>query len=172
MCLAGLTLVVVGFFFFFGGAEYEDTGDYVTEVTFDGAGESYEVRVYSNPSKTVLLQKGVEPVTLSLVPRQGVPHLTLPKTSTAVDYLSLRAPTSDLTWNLKLGESAEYVNYLYEQGYEKLQEVQTPQFVELILKHGQKRTRMVIFNEVMMLGDLDDSANLPTISDYTAKYGK
>ena len=96
--------------------------------------------------------------------------LELPKVSKKFD-ISSESPASDLTWNIPINQSAGYVLFLQEQGYEIIRDARTFEYIDLYMKNKDgTRKRLIIFKNSLMCGDLTELSELPDINTYFQKY--
>lgn len=96
--------------------------------------------------------------------------LEMPKVSKKFD-ISSEAPASDLTWNIAINQSAGYVLFLKESGYEIIREARTYDYIDLYMKNKEgNRKRLIIFKNSLICGDLTELSELPDINTYFQKY--
>ena len=148
--------------------QVEPTGEKI--FTFTSNDTSAYILVDSSDRRTFLYE-GTKPAELlSTIPRTPEPVLTLPDVKGELDILAMKEPTSEYTWESELSESAQYLNFLTKEGYTSVRDVHTSQYIEKIMEKGGNQKRIVIFNHIIMVGDLYDTAELPTLADYLKKY--
>lgn len=111
---------------------------------------------------------GVDVKLLSMFPQRPVKYLRLPKTSELFNVASTNQ-VAPLTWDVSLNISSEYVNYLVSQGYTVLMEVNATNFIEIYLVKGGMTKRLLIQPNLLISGDLNSSANLPSINSFLSE---
>lgn len=144
--------------------------NYLVEFKMRDGNDYYEVRYYPEAYETVLVKNGERVELLSKLPRNPSSFLILPDVMDAYDLVGDRQPVYALTWEASLEESAMYLKYLEKKGFKVLREVYTPNFIEKIGILNEKRQRIIIFRNIIMVGELKDGAVLPDISSYLINY--
>lgn len=144
--------------------------NYLVEFKLREGSDYYEVRYYPEVYETVLVKNGERVELLLELPRNPSSLLILPEVTDAYDLIGDRQPVHALTWEASLEESAMYLRYLEKKGFRVLREVYTPNFIEKIGISNEKRKRIIIFRNIIMVGDLQDDAVLPDISSYLTIY--
>lgn len=132
----------------------------------------YELKVRKSDNTTIY-REGDKEIILSKVPRVGKERLSLPDMSKikAEDTLKGRMAINDLTWDLTFSDSFKYIKYLIEtEGYEIEMYASTPQFIELFLIKENSYKRLIVFKEMLMMGDMFDNTDLPDIKTYFENY--
>ena len=96
--------------------------------------------------------------------------LELPVVVSTYD-ISKTSPSSDLTWDVSLQQSAGYVLLLKGEGYEIIREARTGEYIDMYMKNEVgNRKRLIIFKNSMICGDLTEFSELPDINTYFQKY--
>lgn len=170
-----LILVVIGvvaFFMFDFDEKSKNSTQFTTEFIFKGEGKPVEIRVNNSTKETILYVGNKAEQTLSFVPRKADEVIVLPETDKKVDIVELREPVSELTWDSTLEESASYLNFLDSEGYDAIREAHTSSYIEIVLEKRSQRKRLIIFNNMIMVGDLSSKAKLPELKDYMQEYQK
>src|SRR5690606_16434412 len=63
-------------------------------------------------------------------------------------------PVQAITWKSDLKKSALYLKYLQDNGFKQLRRTETPEYIEVYLERDEVIKRIVIFNDVIMIGNL------------------
>lgn len=142
-----------------------NTTRYTIEFTLTKPSNKVVIAYDKKAQDTWLFENGAKKTLISSVVRNPVKPLRLPSTTKKVDVVSAK-PTSPLTWSSSLKESAEYVNYLESEGYSSILTVDTPSYIEMYLQRGTIRKRLIIQDQILMAGNLDTSAKLPSVSTF------
>lgn len=137
-----------------------------------------EIRVrdvnYLNETVTELINKGDkysviyingEEATSSKPIQSKGKAMELPRVTGTVD-IEKNEKLKELTYKASLEESAKYINYLKKQGYEILREAYTSEYIEFYMTKGTITRRIIILNNIIMTGELEDSWKLPDIEEY------
>ena len=117
-------------------------------------GEKYS-NIYHNGEKIEVKE---------VIPSKGK-AMELPKVNGTLD-IEKREQVRELTYEASLEESAKYVNFLLKEGYQILREAYTSEYIEFYMTKGTTERRIIILNNIIMVGELDDGWNLPDISNY------
>jgi hypothetical protein len=144
--------------------------NYKVVFSFTENGNTTEIRVVEPDKNTVLYENGKSGEVISLIPQNLSSVLTLPESKESGDVTANKQPTSDLTWQSTLTESSMYMNFLASRGFKVIREVHTSQFIEEILELNGIKKRIFIFNNIIMVGDLQTDVKLPDVSEYLKKY--
>ena len=163
--LAIVLLFAVTVFFLMDRKLTSEELSYDLELLYKDANGEYEVRVY-HEGGVYLYQDGKRVKTLTLIPKKINSALMLPEETESLNIITDRKPVSDLTWNSTISESAKFLNFLYSQGYSPKIEVNTSQFIEKFLVKDDTVLRVVIFNNTLMVGEMDTGAVLPSLENY------
>lgn len=99
-----------------------------------------------------------------VIPSKGK-AMELPKVSGTLD-IEKKEKVRELTYKASLEESAKYINFLLKEGYQILREAYTPEYIEFYMTKGTIERRIIILNNIIMVGVLDDGWKLPDISNY------
>jgi regulatory protein YycI of two-component signal transduction system YycFG len=167
-----VVIVLVSYFFFNVVEKNKNSTQSTTEFIFKEDRKTVEVRVDTVTNETKLFENNKYKETLSFVPRKANPVIVLPESKKSLDIITKRAPISDLTWESSLEDSAKYLNFLDSEGYEIVREAHTSQFIELTLESNKVKKRVVIFTNILMVGDLDKDAKSTTVKEYLKEYRK
>lgn len=170
MFLFFVVILIVAYFLFNGGDKFKNNKQYTTEFILKEDGDTFEVRYDHKSKNTFLFKNGKRSEILSGIPRRPNKVLVLPKVKGKEDIVSDKPPISELTWESSLEESVKYLNFLKGEGYRVIREAKSHQFAEFILRYGENKKRIIIFNNVMMVGDLDKDAKLPKLDEYLKQY--
>jgi hypothetical protein len=138
--------------------------------TFNSKDTSAYILVNSSDRRTYLYDGDKPAQLLSTIPRTPEPILSLPDVKGDMDITVMKDPTSEYTWESDISESVQYLNFLTKSGYTSVRDVHTSQYIEKIMEKGGNQKRIVIFNHIIMVGDLYDTAELPSLADYLKKY--
>lgn len=109
---------------------------------------------------------------VSKLPRSPKSVLVLPETSDPEDVLVDKQPKYSGVWEVSLEESSKLLKYLESTGYQIDRKVSEPHYIEIILVNGEKKKRLVIFTDTIMVADLADGVNLLSFEDYLKKIMK
>jgi hypothetical protein len=63
-------------------------------------------------------------------------------------------PVQAITWKSDLKKSALYLKYLQDNGFKQLRRIETPEYIEVYLEKDGVTKRVVVFNDVIMIGNL------------------
>ena len=63
-------------------------------------------------------------------------------------------PVQAITWKSDLKKSALYLKYLQDNGFKQLRRTETPEYIEVYMEKDEVIKRIVIFNDVIMIGNL------------------
>lgn len=91
--------------------------------------------------------------------------MLLPDVSNSID-IEKEKKISTLTYESDLKKSASYVNYLKSKGYVTVREVRTPEYIEYFMTLDGKGKRLIIYNNIIMVGNLKDKYSLPKLDVY------
>lgn len=169
--LVGLAFLVLagGLIVFFLVNRSEQPPNYITEMILREGDLEYKVLYDIEKKQTLLVTDETEEV-LSILAREPQEVLRLPDTSESKNTIANKEKISPLTYENSFLESVQYLNYLKDQGYETIREVHTPYYQEKILQKENNKKRIVVFRNFMMIGDLNESAELPPLEKYLNKY--
>lgn len=169
--LVGLAFLVLagGLIVFYLVNRSEQPPNYITEMILREGDLEYKVLYDIEKKQTLLVTDETEEV-LSILAREPQEVLRLPDTSESKNTIANKEKISPLTYENSFLESVQYLNYLKDQGYETIREVHTPYYQEKILQKENNKKRIVVFRNFMMIGDLNESAELPPLEKYLNKY--
>lgn len=158
-----LLLLLSSYFYFFGAIKHHQNAVLSTvEFRFLKSGRVTTVNYYPSSHTTWLEVNGVKQKLLSSIPYTPASILLLPSTTKSFNVTKTKA-VSDLTWASSYLTSAEYLQYLRKQGYRELLSLQTSTYNESYWELGSKVKRVLIQDQVLMVGYLSPHALLPTL---------
>lgn len=71
--------------------------------------------------------------------------------------ITVKKKYTSFTWESTLKESAKYVKYLYESGYELLMQANTPDYIEIYMKSADSGVKRIIITEdYLVAADVDN----------------
>lgn len=149
----------------------EGRGEGLLEFLYKDKDNSLELYYFEGNNETLYIHNG-ETHTLSRLPRKPLGSLELPEVEGQEDIRLVRDPVYEGVWESSLDESAKLVNHLISEGYGVTREVRDPQSIEIILNKGETNLRLVIFNDIIMVGKLHEGAKLQSFEDYLNKITK
>lgn len=117
-------------------------------------GEKYS-NIYKNGEKVEVK---------NTIPSKGK-AMELPNIKGTLD-IEKKEKVKELTYEASLEESAKYINFLIKEGYSILRESYTPEYIEIYMTKGVLGRRIIILNNIIMVGELADGWKLPDISNY------
>lgn len=161
-----------GFYLFIlnDGKESKNMKSYKTILILIEGTTEYSIKVEEKDNKTWLYKNDEEIELLSVVPHQAKSVLTLPKTKGVFDIVSLKKPSSELTWESTLKESKTYLNFLEKEGYKPIRELYTSSYIEFIFKKEGSKKRVIVLDNSIMVGELKENVKLPDLESYISKY--
>lgn len=143
-----------------------------TEFHFEEGNKTVDIKVEYPEKHSILYVNGKRKEKISSIAHTPNPVMVLPTKEGVLDIVTERKPTSDLSWDSSLEESVMYLNFLENMGYKQVREVQTSQYVEKIVELNGVKRRIIIFTNIIMVGDLNKGVKLPSSEELIKKYRK
>lgn len=171
LSILGLAVLAFTFSLLVGGSAIQKATAYETVWHYESSEEEAEIRYYDDLEVVILLKDGKEEV-LSPYKTKVSPIMELPDTSVSEDKITSKDPISTLTWNTTPMKSQMYVNHLLSKGYKTRLTVKTSDWSEYIMDSDTSTKRLLIFRNIIMIGDMGRDAKLPSVESYIKKYRK
>lgn len=151
--LALIVVLVLGFIYM-NKAEHKADNFVIIQRIIDGD-DVWEERVKFPDGTRELYKNNIKIMDIpGLKIETALPILELPKTVEIGVNIEDEMPIQALTWASNLEKSAKYLNYLKNSGFKQLRMTQTPSYIEVYMGKDDAIKRLIIFKDVIMIGDL------------------
>lgn len=157
--------------FFIKYTDNVNTHVFISEILIYKNGNEYEIKVEKETGYTYFRENDVEEV-IYKYPRQGVSRISVPLLDNieGADILKNLKPYVDFTYNVSFGDSSKYLKYLLNEGYDIEMYISTSQYFECFLKKDMNIKRLVLLSDSLMVCDLIEGSELPSVKDYLVSH--
>lgn len=147
------------------------TNIYTSEILIYKSGVEYEVRVNNETNETYFRDGDIEEV-IYKYSRSPDCRLSIPNFEDldGEDVISTAEQILDFTYSVSFMDGCKYIKYLLNSGYNIEMYVCNSQYFECFLKNKDGYKRIVLFNDSMMVCDMESSIELPKVADYLQRY--
>ena len=151
--------------------DVKQTNIYTSEVLILKDNTEYEIKTNIDKKNTIFRENENEEIILNY-PREVKSRLSIPNLDNieGENVLLDKKPIIDYTYNVSFSNGCKYIKYLVEEGYIVEMFVSNPQFFECFLKNDVNYKRVVLFQDTMMVCDMDLSVELPEVKEYLKNY--
>lgn len=152
-------------------ADMGTTNIYTSEVLILKNNVEYEIKTNKEKKNTIFREDDNEEIILNY-PRESKSRMSLPNLDKldSENVLLDKKPIMDYTYNISFIEGCKYIKYLTEEGYTFEMYVSNSQYFECFLKNEVNYKRIVLFQDTMMVCDMDLSVELPEVKEYLKSY--
>lgn len=168
-CILCITIIAFCIIYFIRGDTKNGISYITTLKIVEDSSNIHEIRISSKDSCKYYFLNDEEVKKISSLPidyNASSSIFELPLVNEGYDVTSKDEPISELTWGSDLESSAKYIKYLELSGYSSLRSIYTPSYIEMYLSKGSIIKRILIFKESIMVGDLVQSFELPSLDKY------
>lgn len=152
-------------------ADMGSTNIYTSEVLILKNNVEYEIKTNKEKKNTIFRENDNEEIILNY-PRESKSRMSLPNLDKldSENVLLDKKPIMDYTYNISFMNGCKYIKYLIEEGYTFEMYVSNSQYFECFLKNDVNYKRIVLFQDTMMVCDMDLSIELPEVKEYLKSY--
>lgn len=143
----------------------------ISEILIFKNGVEYEILV-SNETKETFFREDETIEKIYSYPREPKYRLSIPKFDEieGLNALTEDKLTMNFTYKISYADGSKYIKYLINEGYNIEMYISTSQYFECFLRGIDNYKRVVLFNDTVMVCDMDLSVELPSVADYLQSY--
>lgn len=166
-----LIICILGTFFFIKYTDNINTHVFISEILIYKDDNEYEIKIENETGYTYFRENNSEEI-IYRYPRQGMSRISVPLLDNieGVDILKSLKPYVDFTYNVSFEEGSKYLKYLLNEGYDMEMYVSTSQYFECFLKKENTIKRVVLLSDSLMVCDLIEGSELPSVKEYLENY--
>lgn len=166
-----LIICILGTVFFIKYTDNINTHVFISEILIYKDNNEYEIKIEKETGYTYFRKNNLEEI-IYRYPRQGTSRISVPLLDDVegVDILKSLKPYVDFTYNVSFEEGSKYLKYLLNDGYDMEMYVSTSQYFECFLKKENTIKRVVLLSDSLMVCDLIEGSELPSVKDYLENY--
>lgn len=166
-----LIICILGTVFFIKYTDNINTHVFISEILIYKDNNEYEIKIENETGYTYFRENDLEEI-IYRYPRQGTSRISVPllEDIEGVDILKSLKPYVDFTYNVSFEEGSKYLKYLLNEGYDIEMYVSTSQYFECFFKKENTIKRVVLLSDSLMVCDLIEGSELPSVKDYLENY--
>lgn len=166
-----LIICILGTVFFIKYTDNINTHVFISEILIYKDNNEYEIKIENETGYTYFRENDLEEI-IYRYSRQGTSRISVPllENIEGVDILKSLKPYVDFTYNVSFEEGSKYLKYLLNEGYDIEMYVSTSQYFECFLKKENTIKRVVLLSDSLMVCDLIEGSELPSVKDYLENY--